>query len=251
MPNRRSGVGPGTKIFVALAALTVAAAAGFVIATRFVGNDKTAKPAAPPEPVATVAPAPTPPVIDAATVAIVEVDASPSPAEIEPAPPAGSGSAKPTKPAKPSAKTVHTTSATTSPADAMTAEPADAAPAPAADCDQASCEAAHYEPACCAQFKPAETAATTESGLPETLDRAMVKTAIERMKPIVIQCGEKSGAKGTVKLAVTVSADGVVQDISVAESPDASLGECVASAIRKAKFAKTATGASFTYPFVF
>jgi TonB family protein len=79
----------------------------------------------------------------------------------------------------------------------------------------------------------------------------MVKAAIDRIKPIVIQCGEKSGAKGTVKLDVTVTADGVVQNVAVAESPDAGLGECVASAMRKARFAKTASGGSFTYPFVF
>jgi hypothetical protein len=37
----------------------------------------------------------------------------------------------------------------------------------------------------------------------------------------------------------------------VTESPHASLGECVAAAMRSAKFGKTKNGGEFVYPFVF
>jgi hypothetical protein len=37
----------------------------------------------------------------------------------------------------------------------------------------------------------------------------------------------------------------------VSTSPDDGLGSCVAEVMKKAKFAKTPAGGSFTYPFVF
>ncbi|MBL0219360.1 MAG: TonB family protein [Myxococcales bacterium] len=71
------------------------------------------------------------------------------------------------------------------------------------------------------------------------------------MKPRVVSCGEKSGIKGTVKIAMTVAPDGSVGTASVADAPDATLGDCVLAAMRSAKFGKTVNGATFTYPFVF
>ena len=41
------------------------------------------------------------------------------------------------------------------------------------------------------------------------------------------------------------------QNVAVAESPDAGLGQCVVAALRKTAFAKTQSGGSFSYPFVF
>jgi len=38
---------------------------------------------------------------------------------------------------------------------------------------------------------------------------------------------------------------------AVETTPDAALGACVAAAVQKASFAKTQTGGSFSYPFVF
>ena len=68
----------------------------------------------------------------------------------------------------------------------------------------------------------------------------------------VIRCGEQSpAAKGIVRLAMKVRSDGAVEEASVSEAPDPTLGECVASAVRKVTFAKTELGASFAYPFKF
>ena len=67
----------------------------------------------------------------------------------------------------------------------------------------------------------------------------------------MIQCGEKSSVKGTVKIAVEVSAEGNVTGASVAETPDAALGACVVAAVKKATFPTTQNGGSFRYPFKF
>ena len=40
-------------------------------------------------------------------------------------------------------------------------------------------------------------------------------------------------------------------NVSVSETPDAALGACAAGVMRKATFAKTQNGGTFTYPFAF
>ena len=92
---------------------------------------------------------------------------------------------------------------------------------------------------------------TVVDGMPETLNRAMVTSGIAKVKPVVIVCGEQAGAKGSVKLAIEVAADGHVTKVSVTTTPDDQLGACVAGAIRKTTFAPTQNGATFTYPFTF
>ena len=118
-------------------------------------------------------------------------------------------------------------------------------------CDEVSCVLEKYTRPCCARYKPVDTFKPSLSGQVESLDKVMVKEGIEGVKPRVIACGEKFASKGTVKIAMTVSADGAVKDTSVANSPDPELGTCVAQALRAATFAKTAKGGTFTYPFVF
>jgi molybdenum cofactor biosynthesis protein B len=123
------------------------------------------------------------------------------------------------------------------------------------DCDEASCILEKYARACCARYKPAEMPVDKvepkPSGPAETLDKAAVKAGITDVKPAVQECGEEHYHSGTVKITLTVSADGVVTDTTVAESPDPALGACVASALKRATFAKTQNGAVFTYPFAF
>ena len=96
------------------------------------------------------------------------------------------------------------------------------------------------------QPKPPDNAGPLE------LDKTLIRVGIERFRPQVIACGEKAeGVTGTVTLSVSVNPAGVVTAVSVASSPNADLGACVAGVIRKATFAKTQTGGSFSYPFVF
>ena len=131
-------------------------------------------------------------------------------------------------------------------------DPVPESPPVEAGCDEVSCVLDRYKLSCCAKYKPAEPVTPpVRSGLPEKLDKAMVTAGMAKVKPVVIQCGETHGAKGQVKISVTVSPTGAVTDASVAASPDEALGACVASAVRKATFATTETGGSFSYPFVF
>lgn len=138
------------------------------------------------------------------------------------------------------------------------------APKPAADsgggCDEVSCVLNNYEGACCSKFKknkpgggnaPSQPAKAGGGDLPESLDRAMISDGVGKVKARVMTCGEKSPAKGQVKVSVKVSPDGRVASVSVKNTPDAGLGDCVAGAMQKATFAKTQTGGSFAYPFTF
>jgi TonB family protein len=131
-------------------------------------------------------------------------------------------------------------------------------------CDEVSCVLNNYEGACCSKFrkgggaKPSGGGAAKPAGgggadLPESLDRGMISSGIAAVKARVSSCGDKSQAKGKVKVHVKVGSDGRVASggVSVESSPDASLGACVAAAVQKASFSKTQSGGSFSYPFVF
>jgi hypothetical protein len=127
----------------------------------------------------------------------------------------------------------------------------DIAPA-SPDCDEASCILERYERECCARYKPAEpVAAPVPAALPQTLDKDAVKTSIAEVKPVVQKCGEQHPRPGEVKITLAVDASGKVTSATVAQTPDPELGQCVAQALEHATFAKTQTGAVFTYPFVF
>ena len=134
------------------------------------------------------------------------------------------------------------------PAAATVAPPAtpDAAPVVEGDCGEVTCVMENYARPCCARWKPAE-----ESHTGGGLDRPQIRAAVASVKPAVIACGEKTPVKGTVKLAVTVDPSGAVQEVNVVDAPDDALGSCVATAMRRARFAKTTKGGSFSYPFVF
>ncbi len=124
---------------------------------------------------------------------------------------------------------------------------------PANDCDEAGCVLGNYDRECCAKYKPKTTNGfkPTPAGPADTLDKAAVKAGIAKIKARVTSCGEKTAVKGTVKIAVKVSPAGDVTDASVSDSPDATLGSCVATAVKAATFAATTNGGNFTVPFVF
>ena len=164
--------------------------------------------------------------------------------------------------AEPKAET-HTTSHHTASHTVARAEPkAEPKAAPAAasgggSCDEVSCVLNNYDGACCAKFKKkgggggGAPAASHNSDLPDALDRSMISAGIAAVKARVSTCGDKSSAKGKVKVHVKVGGDGRVSDVSVETTPDPSLGSCVKAAVQRATFAKTQSGGSFSYPFVF
>jgi outer membrane biosynthesis protein TonB len=145
---------------------------------------------------------------------------------------------------------------TSPPADAQVAVPQPPTPPAHAEqtadgCDEVACVLSHYEQACCAKYKPAHDDFKPTSGIPDELTRPMVRAAVAVVKPRISACNDKVHATGTVKLAVTVDGEGSVSSVDVAEAPDPTLGNCVAAAMRGAKFGKSKSGGTFTYPFVF
>jgi predicted Zn finger-like uncharacterized protein len=181
------------------------------------------------------------------------------------------------RPSTSSSSTGSTGSSTSGTAPASRPKPADKAPAVAKDapppkdtakdaakdggCDEVSCVLNNYEGACCAKFrkggggsKPAPSpsgGAGASSGLPEALDRTMISDGIAKVKAKVMSCGDKSPAKGQVKVSVKVGPDGHVTSVTVKNTPDANLGNCVASQLQAATFGKTQTGGAFAIPYTF
>jgi predicted Zn finger-like uncharacterized protein len=145
----------------------------------------------------------------------------------------------------------------------QTERPKPPEPKPAAEsggsCDEVSCVLNNYEGACCQKFRkggarPSGGTAPKPSGggdLPDKLDRAMISDGVSKVKARVMACGDKSPAKGQVKVSVKVSPDGSISSVSVTATPDPGLGSCVQSAMQRATFRKTQSGGSFSYPFVF
>ncbi|HEY4239446.1 MAG TPA: TonB family protein [Kofleriaceae bacterium] len=127
-----------------------------------------------------------------------------------------------------------------------------AAPVPSGEpgCDEVSCVLDKYAQPCCERFKP-KAPNVNPGGAADQLDRAAVRSGMEKVKPRVIDCGTQFPAKGTVKLNVTVSPAGRPTNVSVESAPDPQLGECVAAAVRKTSFATAAGETTFTYPFAF
>jgi molybdenum cofactor biosynthesis protein B len=206
--------------------------------------------------------------IDAAVVAAVEVDAADDePIDIEPV----VETPKPTPPPKGNTPKppVQRGNAPKPPKTAITPKPdiekpepekpdlpnSVKTPAPDPDgCDEVSCVRDNYARACCAKYKPegGTFSPGTAGSASANLEKPQIKAGVDKMKARVIACGEQfKEVKGTVKLAMTVDKEGAVTDVSVQTAPDDALGECVATALRKARFAKTQNGGSFTYPFVF
>ncbi|MCE9571935.1 MAG: TonB family protein, partial [Deltaproteobacteria bacterium] len=149
-------------------------------------------------------------------------------------------------------------------------EPAVTPPPKGGKCsmDEVGCLLAEHPPACCSIYggkggggggggtsKPpvggGGGGGGGDSDLPEELDRAAISAGVGNVKSRILGCGDKSSAKGEVKVSVKVSPSGSVSSVSVKNTPDAALGSCVASAIQKASFKKTQKGGSFSYPFIF
>ena len=177
-----------------------------------------------------------------------------------PAPPAGH---KPPTPTPTAHEPAHTgVAAPPTPHDAAPTKPEKVPAGGGGDCDEVGCLLNNNEGACCAKFKkggakkpPAgggtEPPPAAHSDLPDTLDRDMISGGVSKVKARVMACGDKSPAKGQVKVHVKVSGGGAVTSVSVSATPDAALGNCVAAAMQKASFPKTQNGGSFGYPFVF
>lgn len=147
---------------------------------------------------------------------------------------------------------------TEKPADKPEEKPADKPAAGGGCLDEVGCLLADKPPACCSKYsggggggggrKPSGGGGG-DSNLPEKLTRSDITAGINKVRSGVTACSSKGS--GEVKVTVKVNGSGSVGDVSVKSAPNAALGTCVANAVKKASFAKTQEGATFTYPFVF
>ena len=100
--------------------------------------------------------------------------------------------------------------------------------------------------------KPSKcTASPSDVIAAERLDPAMISDAVAKVKTQVMSCRDQSLVKGQVLVSVNVAAEGCVNTVTVKSTLDPAVGSCVATAIRQATFARTQSGGSFRYPFVF
>jgi molybdopterin adenylyltransferase len=256
----------GSRLLVGLA-LVLAAGLGFAAVVfglpRFFTGEAS-RPVADPSAVLDAPPAspPAPPLESAAAaedqvelLAAGSGEAAPDAAAIAPPPDRAVRPVRPPRPAVPATDTrpPDTRAPSDAAATVTTAPPPPVDPSPPATdpvCDETACVLERYARACCARYRPADTF-KPRTGVPAELDRTMVRAGVDLVRPRVISCGERGGARGIVKLAVAVAADGRVTEVTVRETPDAALGTCVAEAMKNASFAKTANGGSFVYPFSF
>jgi hypothetical protein len=104
--------------------------------------------------------------------------------------------------------------------------------------------------------KPAAPAAAggkpSSAGPPSTpeLDRVAISTGMDSIKPQVEQCRAKHKINAKLKMRVTVAAAGHVTSVEP-EGGTKAAGKCIADAIMSINFGATASGGSFSYPFVF
>lgn len=87
--------------------------------------------------------------------------------------------------------------------------------------------------------------------LQPVLDKAVAKAGLESIDASVRACGANLPTKGTVNVRVKVDPAGHAAEVTILDTPDKLVGECVANVVRGATFAKTQQGGSFSYPFVF
>jgi outer membrane biosynthesis protein TonB len=78
------------------------------------------------------------------------------------------------------------------------------------------------------------------------LERAQIAPVVASIKAKALDCRSTEG-EGLVKIAVDVHSDGTVSHAMVLESPESSVGECVARVVRSAQFPVTDQGGSFVY----
>jgi TonB family protein len=79
----------------------------------------------------------------------------------------------------------------------------------------------------------------------------MIQAGVGKVRGRANACGSSSSAKGVVKVSVKVGPGGNVTGVTVKQSPDDALGNCVANAMKGATFGKTTGGGSFAIPFTF
>ena len=87
--------------------------------------------------------------------------------------------------------------------------------------------------------------------LPAELSQAEISKGVAGIKSGIDACAARSQHQGTVTVSVKVTGSGAVDEVKVKSSPDGALAACVVNAVKKATFARTLKGGTFSYPFKF
>jgi outer membrane biosynthesis protein TonB len=165
---------------------------------------------------------------------------TPPPAHVVVKPPVPAPAAARAKPARPAPKAVATTRVRKiekpAPEKAVVVPPALEAKPVLDQCSEVTCAASNNERECCAPYRDH----------PAKLERTMIAPVIASLKSKVLDCRETEH-EGLVKLDIDVGADGHVTRAAVLESPEATVGKCVADTLRAARFRATEQGGSFVY----
>jgi len=189
-----------------------------------------------------------------------KVAAAEPPAEPKHAPAPAPVHKTPTPASAPAARPKAPPAGAAAPAERPTPVAKDPPPAKDGGCDEVSCVLNNYEGACCSKFKkgggksPSAGAGggnAAKGDLPQGLDRDMIKDGVEKVQGRAQACSSTSSAHGQVKVSVRVGPDGHVMGVTVKNTPDPALGNCVTGVMQRATFAKTQNGGSFSYPFTF
>lgn len=103
---------------------------------------------------------------------------------------------------------------------------------------------------CAGMVEAPDPTVPQDTPVPGALERQMITSGIGAVKTKVMACA-RGDVKGIVRVKVKVSPAGAPEVVTVTQTPDADLGECVVAAVRSATFATTRSGGSFSFPFVF
>jgi hypothetical protein len=115
----------------------------------------------------------------------------------------------------------------------------------ATSCDEVSCVLNNFEGACCARFK---SKLGKPSELPE-LSRDMISTGMAAVDKPIRACGSRISTPLTIRVRVQVGGEGQVTNVAITD--DTAVAACITAVVRKATFARSKHGGSFTYPFKF
>jgi len=120
--------------------------------------------------------------------------------------------------------------------------------------DEVACLLTDHPPACCSKYKKGGGGGggPAESNLPERPGRNDVIAGMAPIKGDLARCASAGGltAKVSVTVKIEVAPDGSVRGATTRNAPSPEIDACLVAAARKARFARSQLGLTFSYPVV-
>lgn len=92
-----------------------------------------------------------------------------------------------------------------------------------------------------------EYTTSQQGNLPESLDQKRFLDGVAEVESFIMSCSIDSKAKGQVKVSVKVGADGNVISVTLLNTPEPAVSDCVVGIMQTARFAKTQSGGTFMW----